>query len=130
MSNGEEDEEDLSPEARIELLEVENETLKAENRELRKKLVETLRKGGVSDRGNHRRSEPEEKAERGSRRANDVRHEREEERFAHAQWEVPASDTNAVLLTNAQMEAYNEAIPNNIPSEKRMALVLEAQWRH
>ncbi|CAK0840882.1 unnamed protein product, partial [Prorocentrum cordatum] len=35
----------LPLEARVALLEVENETLKAENRELRKKLVEALRRG-------------------------------------------------------------------------------------
>ncbi|CAL1127485.1 unnamed protein product [Cladocopium goreaui] len=103
---------DLSPEARIELLEVENETLKAENRELRKKLVETLRKGNHSDRG--RRHEPEEKDRR-----------RSKEDPAESRDEGPVSDTNAVLLTNAQMEAYNEPIPNNIPAEKRMALVAE-----
>jgi hypothetical protein len=40
-----EDEEELSAEARISLLEVENATLKAENRELRKKLLEVLRRG-------------------------------------------------------------------------------------
>lgn len=112
-----EDDEDLSPEARIELLEVENETLKAENRELRKKLVETLRKGNHSDRG--RRHEPEEKV--------DVRDDRRrsKEDPAESRDEGPVSDTNAVLLTNAQMEAYNEPIPNNIPAEKRMALVAE-----
>ncbi|CAK9020457.1 Uncharacterized protein SCF082_LOCUS14921 [Durusdinium trenchii] len=63
--NGEEDEEDLSPEARIELLEVENETLKAENRELRKKLVETLRKGGAGRAFFERRSGLGEPVDRG-----------------------------------------------------------------
>ncbi|CAJ1335231.1 unnamed protein product, partial [Effrenium voratum] len=106
------DDEDLSPDARIELLEVENETLKAENRELRKKLVEALRRGGGSD-----RREPEEKADRRRRSAPEPREEEPEEE------EAGGSDGNAVLLANAQMEAYNEPIPNNIPGEKRMPLV-------
>lgn len=50
------EEEPLPLEARVALLEVENETLKAENRELRKKLVEALtKKTGAAESSNDRR---------------------------------------------------------------------------
>jgi len=112
----------MSPEARIALLEVENETLKAENKELRKKLVDALRKGGGGGGGGGA-------AER--RRGSDKKEDKEEPpRRRKSEPEEPAepefaSDTNAVLLCNAQMEAYNEKVANNIPPEKRLPLVAD-----
>lgn len=130
------DDEDLSAEAKLALLEVENETLKAENRELRKKLMQVLRKGGGGggDKGGSERNrgrEPERKERR------EDKEERREESRKKARSPSPVrqkqarspspnrqdSGTNAVLLCNAQMEAYNEPIPNNIPPEKRLPLV-------
>ncbi|CAE7435489.1 unnamed protein product [Symbiodinium natans] len=112
--NDDEDE-DLSPESRLKLLEVENTTLKAENRELRKKLVEALRQGGNGASGTRTNSDKKEGREKGGQQVEERREAREEP--------VVTSDTNAVLLVNAQMEAYNEPIPNNIPPEKRLPMV-------
>ncbi|CAE8619145.1 unnamed protein product, partial [Polarella glacialis] len=101
------------------LLEVENETLKAENRELRKKLVESLRRGGGGGGGGgDRRGREPEKAK-----------ERRREPSSAKDQEAIESDTNAVLLVNAQMEAYNESIPNNIPPEKRLPIVNDKMKR-
>lgn len=88
--------------------------MKAENRELRKKLVEALRQGG-----NGARSKPDKQKDDGNRAARAT----EEDRRSAREEPVAASDTNAVLLVNAQMEAYNEPIPNNIPPEKRLPMV-------
>jgi len=54
------DDEGMSLEARFALMEVENETLKAENRELRKKLVEVLKRvsGGKEASSTNRKKEP------------------------------------------------------------------------
>eukprot|EP00930_Biecheleria_cincta_P023381 TRINITY_DN16907_c0_g1_i2.p1 TRINITY_DN16907_c0_g1~~TRINITY_DN16907_c0_g1_i2.p1 ORF type:complete len:329 (+),score=60.50 TRINITY_DN16907_c0_g1_i2:50-1036(+) len=143
------DDEDLSAEARLALLEVENETLKAENRELRKKLMQVLRKGGAAgersgggggDKGSsernrgreperkERREDREERKEESRKKARSPSPVRQESRKKARSPSPPGqgendSDTNAVLLCNAQMEAYNEPIPNNIPPEKRLPLV-------
>jgi len=166
VSEGEDGEEDLSLEARVALLEVENETLKAENRELRKKLVEALRRpapstadveprGGAKEREDKpeekkSRRRPQEDAEEAPRRKKDEaaepsgsarrgggeppaaraeeppRRAPREDARAQAEAEAvgnPEDDMNAVLLCNAQMEVYNESIPNNIPPEKRLPMV-------
>jgi len=114
--NQDDEDADLSPESKLQLLEVENETLRAENKELRKKLVEALRQGGN---GVPQRSKSEKHREDKQVRCKaDERHGQEAPDDRETE-----SDTNAVLLCNAQMEAYNEPIPNNIPPEKRLPLV-------
>jgi len=105
----------------LQLMEVEMETLKAENKELRKKLVEALRKGGGSSGGGDRHKGRDEKKEKEKEKEKDPPRRKEKDNEP----EEMASDTNAVLLCNAQMEAYNEPIPNNIPPEKRLPLVEE-----
>eukprot|EP00933_Yihiella_yeosuensis_P016972 TRINITY_DN14328_c5_g1_i1.p1 TRINITY_DN14328_c5_g1~~TRINITY_DN14328_c5_g1_i1.p1 ORF type:complete len:310 (+),score=80.09 TRINITY_DN14328_c5_g1_i1:65-994(+) len=121
----EEDEEDLSPEGRVALLEVENETLKAENKELRKKLVEALRRGGGGGGGGGA-------AERRRGGDNKKEEKKESSRRREASPEQEAFDEkamNAVLLVNASMEAYNESITNNIALERRLPLVEEKMKR-
>eukprot|EP00929_Paragymnodinium_shiwhaense_P008216 TRINITY_DN11215_c0_g1_i1.p1 TRINITY_DN11215_c0_g1~~TRINITY_DN11215_c0_g1_i1.p1 ORF type:complete len:337 (+),score=125.96 TRINITY_DN11215_c0_g1_i1:73-1083(+) len=130
----EDSEEDMSLEAKVALLEVENETLKAENRELRKKLVAALRRGSGSDGGNDgggerrrakpaspARSPPRKKQASPPKKAPPKKEESEE-----SEEEAPRHDNdakNAVLLSNDIMEVYNERVPNNIAMEKRMPLV-------
>jgi len=116
------DEDDLSAEARLQLMEVEMETLKAENRELRKKLVNALRQGGGGGGNSDRHKGRDDKKEKKDDEPRSSRREKKEEKSDNEPEEA-ASDTNAVLLCNAQMEAYNEPIPNNIPPEKRLPLV-------
>jgi len=61
---GQNEDEDMSPEARIALLEVENETLKAENRGLRKKLVEALKRTPAKEQASGERKRDEKKSRR------------------------------------------------------------------
>eukprot|EP00927_Polykrikos_kofoidii_P048761 TRINITY_DN42974_c0_g1_i1.p1 TRINITY_DN42974_c0_g1~~TRINITY_DN42974_c0_g1_i1.p1 ORF type:complete len:385 (-),score=77.25 TRINITY_DN42974_c0_g1_i1:111-1265(-) len=145
-----EQEEEMPAEARIALLEVENETLKAENRELRKKLVEALRRrpsaasapdataGRRGEAATERHRDPPADASppRRVRRemsppAKQVTAEEPPRKRAAKEpsgadmTEVHGepSDKNAVLLANDAMEVYNESITNNVAPEKRLPLV-------
>eukprot|EP00928_Gymnodinium_smaydae_P071027 TRINITY_DN54718_c0_g1_i1.p1 TRINITY_DN54718_c0_g1~~TRINITY_DN54718_c0_g1_i1.p1 ORF type:complete len:374 (-),score=71.82 TRINITY_DN54718_c0_g1_i1:109-1230(-) len=135
--------EEVPLEARVALLEVENETLKAENRELRKKLVEALKRKPNVTTAPARQASSRVEATKDKSERQEVRKERDpepspadkrRERTARREAELeqkkdePPPDEsarNAVLLANDQMEAYNEPIPNNIAPEKRLPLVNE-----
>eukprot|EP00747_Dinoflagellata_sp_TGD_P181372 gnl/TRDRNA2_/TRDRNA2_35185_c0_seq1.p1 gnl/TRDRNA2_/TRDRNA2_35185_c0~~gnl/TRDRNA2_/TRDRNA2_35185_c0_seq1.p1 ORF type:complete len:348 (+),score=67.55 gnl/TRDRNA2_/TRDRNA2_35185_c0_seq1:40-1083(+) len=129
---------------RVELLEVDNEKLKAENKILRKKLAEAIRNGGSTAAA---ATVPEPAAgapadrrlarlrEQGSAAGEDTGGSVRERRrtSSNAQPEPgPAEDDepppdemrmNAVQLCNNQMEVYNAPVPNNIPLEKRLPMV-------
>lgn len=121
------DKDDASSEAKIALLEVEVETLKAENRELKKKLVEVLRR---PDRRPDREGRGDD-AKKNTRAAEENRESRRKETMSEKdegskdKAESGGSDEglNAVLLCNTAQEAYNEPVPNNIALEKRLPLV-------
>lgn len=142
--------EDLPLEAKFALLEVENQTLKAENCELRKKLVETLRR--LSSAGDASRAPApshQAQAEKTRRREEPLPATREERQESPGEQPppqrprhraprqegvepTPAHDIpdssflpNAVQLCNFQVEAYNMSVPNNIVLEKRLPLVKE-----
>lgn len=143
--------EDMSLEARIALLEVENATLKAENRELRKKLMEALKQRSAKDSSSQKKEAAKEGRSKPRREASPKREKsppkrkespkREKEAKGkpppqesedEEDGEMPAwaaendednNKPNAVLLVNPAMEAYNEQVPNNIPLEKRLPLV-------
>lgn len=127
----EQDEEELNLEQRVALLEVENETLKAENRELRKKLVDALRRkpAEASARaGRGAAAETSKKPGQSEPASSEKKRGKEEPPKRRAEPEPEESNdndsgTNAVLLVNAMQEAYNESVPNNIPPEKRLPLV-------
>lgn len=129
----------MSLEAKVALLEVENATLKAENKELRKKLVEALRRGGGSvgakssrgdpekrrNRKDEEKEEPPKSRRRDREEAEEPPKRRRDREASPARQEEAHDGLNAVLLANAQMEAYNESITNNIPPEQRLPLVAE-----
>ncbi|CAJ1384850.1 unnamed protein product [Effrenium voratum] len=141
-------EQELSAEGQLTLLQVDYEVLKVENRELRKRLLRHLRKPkGKTEKATpvKAKEKPKEekkakKPEKQDKREKPQKREKPEKREklgktsdepkpkapkeAESVPEAEAEpDTNAVLLANAQMEAYNEPIPNDLPKEKRSPLV-------
>jgi len=136
-------------EARVALLEVENKTLKAENQELRKKLVAVLRQrhGAAAPTASERRRPPEREQpaeqqpprrapaeqERSGRLRGQQSSKEEEQRRSPPPRQAPPRQQvlendatmplNAVMLANAAMEVYNDPITNNVAPEKRLPLV-------
>jgi len=135
--------EDMSLEARVALLEVENNTLKAENQELRKKLVAVLRRRPVEREQPAEpqppRRAPAERERSGRLRGQQSSREDEERRSSlpkvappprqQVEEEDPVLGPNAVMLANAAMEVYNDPITNNVAPEKRLPLVNAKQER-
>lgn len=143
--------EDMPLEARVALLEVENKTLKAENQELRKKLVAVLRQrsGAAAPAAPERRrpverEPPEEQQpprrapaeqERGGRHRGQQNSREEDQRRSPPprqpkQQIEEEQGPNAVMLANAAMEVYNDPITNNVAPEKRLPLVKEKLERY
>lgn len=138
-------------EARVALLEVENVALKAENSELKKKLIEALSKRAVAKRSTLESSKPGQAPAPDRRRERLAAAEKEPASDRRRQCEAATKTTkkydspvgcpdddseadcmkqNAVMLVNTAMETYNEQVPNNIALEKRLPLVKDKLERY
>lgn len=99
----EDEQQGLSTEARLALLEVENATLKAENKELRKKLMEVLRQKS-SAQSSKAGSSKEPAKQRREREADESPPRRRQEREPAAVPSEPAADRRRERLAQAEAE--------------------------